>query len=101
MIIQGVAIDNRSVFTLIKTDKEYDVPKDTYDPDVFPSAWYIKDLINGKIYPKSNIYKRIYTKKQLFYWARMLAPSRTYPLSFTTLEKRKGKWYSLKENIHA
>ena len=76
VIIQGAGgiYNNRYVFSLIKVDKTH------------REGFTIKDEKTGKTYYKSNIYLKIYRFKTLMKYGRLLAFSRTKPLTWQVLE---------------
>jgi len=81
-VVKGVQIYDRAVFTLIKIGCNNSiVVENKLKKDQF---FYIDD-----------IYSFVFTFKNLVKWGRLLAPSRTRPLSWTVLIKDKIGWRTI------
>ena len=82
IVMRGAYIYNRGVFFIIKPDYEKSEPYVLYDK-ISKQSFYI-----------SNIFKKLYTFKQLMYYGRFLAPSRVKSLTWTVLK------FDSKKNYH-
>ena len=79
IIVKGVHINDRAVLSLIKVDYSYE------------DRYTIKDELSGKCFYKDNIWKSIFTFKELMYYGRYLSYYKTKPIRFSTLRLKRFK----------